>query len=325
MARLRQQHAWFNPPANMAHIQGLRRVLGISVNETDSVFDDLLDVYRDHNGMPISPDYRPPSIRMMSYEEAVLENALLREELWITEGQYLFWTDDNSNVMGVYLYPPLEGRVFFIDHEDRDDAPRFRSVHSFYESWLKLAEENAISNEDDIRDWPSLETDYPQRVSNPAHDAADLSAAQVYMDRYGRENDVKRRRRLAYVAMNLLPAHINEPLYRFVEDDRDMFVQERAIDVLAVHKDAEAIPKIERVIRATSSNPRLAGLTALGKIGSPAAVEALLRLIHDLETLGKGYVSYIQGSLDQLGYETRDEGDVFSYRERGEKDWIDIT
>lgn len=139
-------------------------------------------LYCDHNGMTLG-GFDPLSIRLMSIEEALAKHTVLRNLDYISNEMYMFWSDDNSNYLGAYLTEPSRGRVFYLDHDEPDFSPRFRSVRTFYQALLKLATHNVeCEDEDDYRFWFDLETDYPKRTPDPEFDAVDIAAAQVYIN-----------------------------------------------------------------------------------------------------------------------------------------------
>jgi hypothetical protein len=166
-----------------------------------------------------------------------------------------------------------------------------------------------------------MNTDYPKTAPDPEHDDEDMAAAQAYLDRYRAEEDRDKRHNHAYIVMSLLPFNVRAPLELFLEDARDMYIQQRAIEMFALRHDEAAVPKIEQVIRTTPSNPRSAGIRALAKIGTPTAEAALLRIAHDIGKMDirDGYL--VLNSFKRLGYETLREGNKFSYRKSSADEW----
>lgn len=342
LKRLRQENYEFNLPCNEGQLSALAYVLAgspssphVSDMSTHTPIDDLLMIYRDHNGMPFQSKFITCPIRTLSIEEAIANNSTfvnffhfhdLGYESWFKE-QYLFWTDDNSNYMGVFLQEPLRGNVFFLDHEDIDCAPCFRSVHNFYEALLMLIEKNTLleDDDDDYLDWPDLETDFPHKSIDLEHHAQDLLTAETYLQLYNQESESRRRRQAALIAMNVLPFDVREPLVSLADDHNDMWIQAQAIDIFALRKDEDAIDQIESIIQTNSHNARSAGIRALGEIGTEKAALVLSRFANNLKQYdAEGYAPSVLWSLQKLGFETKHNQNVFSYRNKGDTQWIDF-
>jgi hypothetical protein len=237
---LRSLGAELNPPARATELNTLQRVLGQELSS------DLRTLYEDHGG--IRSRSRLP-MRMLSPTEVADTLLAVRENFpdLLDESAGLFWTDDNSNYVGVFLVGPLCGRVFFLDHEEPTDAPRFRNVHSFCRSML-----GAIDHE-----WVEVATDYP-RLVNPADIESDEDRllAIAYLRRLGTTHSPDEYSRLAHHALNLLPPlDFTLALPLFGSDD--MWVQERTCQVMGHWRCAEAIPDLIRVGQTGMHNGRV--------------------------------------------------------------------
>jgi len=180
----------------------------------------------------------------------------------------LFWTDDNSNYAGVFLAAPLRGRVFFLDHDEPDDAPRFRSIESFCRSTLAAAE----------KDWSDMVTDYP-RLTDPADidGDEDRAVAIAYLRDLPAACSADAYAVFAYCALNLLPPRdfaLALPLF----DSTDMWGQERACKMIGLWRRAEAVPDLLRVARTGMSNGRVEAVRALQRIQTAEAKKAVKML-----------------------------------------------
>src|SRR5690349_5121296 len=94
----------------------------------------LSALYRDHNGMGTSA--KSAAMRLMSLDEALDFYRAVRSFGWNGLGLRAFWTDDNSNYAGLYVAGPLLDKVCFVDHEDYDISPVYRSLTSFLATLL---------------------------------------------------------------------------------------------------------------------------------------------------------------------------------------------
>jgi hypothetical protein len=243
----------------------LQRVLGRELSS------DLRTLYWDHGG--IRSRFRLP-MRMLSPTEVADTLLAVRENFpdLLDETAGLFWTDDNSNYGGVFLARPLSGRVFFLDHEEPNDAPRFRNVQSFCRSML-----GAIDHE-----WVEMATDYP-RLTDPAdiENDEDRSIAVGYLRRLGATQSPDEYSRLAHHALNLLPPQdfaLALPLF----GSDDMWVQERTCQVMGLWRCVDAIPDLLRVGQTGMGNGRVAAVRALQRIDTVDARRAVNLLRADM-------------------------------------------
>lgn len=281
--QVRKYYKYFNLPSNPAQIDGWHYYLrepSIVIRSPRKLdlrpeFDDLIAIYRDHNGMPIGDSHQLLPVRLMSYEESHNLNAQIRmlefsDPGWIEleNDQYLLWSDDNGDYMGIYLAEPLTGKIFFLDHEEPDYAPRFRSVRTFYEALINAAKCNAVKSEDEyFIYYKDLATDYPKSRADPLHDDSDMNAASTYVNLYQAESDNRKRFRYASIAMNLLPIYHRDALVMFADDTRNPWIQERAIRIFGLRRDKQAIEQITRIVHTSKhGNPQIAGELALQKI-----------------------------------------------------------
>lgn len=329
---LRSFYPYFNPPCNQMQLDLLALLLN-TVNLRDTAtgkpilgshFDGLFALYRDHNGMPIGGDLPTFPARLMSYEEAAAQNILLSNLDYFDQTEAVFWSDDDSNFIGLHLESPLAGMVFFWDHEDPTKIPRYRSTANFLRALLEAARHNRdVSDEDEddpITYFFQMPTDFPKLRPDSEHDSADLAAAQIYIERYKQETDLKKRRQHAFIAMNLLPFDSREPLVMFA-DDHDMHVQAKAIELFGLRRDTAAIPQITRlVLSAFGTNPRLAGIGALAAIQTPESQAALLQIASQLLP---GYAYHLTAALKTFGVDLQIHTQI-RYRLNPDTPWTDL-
>ncbi len=327
---LRRHHQYFNPPANQAQIAQLKeqelrpkpRRYQLGDDTLNPLFDDVIALYKDHNGIPISPDTSLP-IRLMSIEEAYGWNTAMHS--LGRNYKYLLWTDNHSNFMGIYLDSPIIGCIYFDDHEEENHVPRFRNVREFYTSLLSLVEHNfKIDEAENSLHWGNLETTLPKLQPEPEHDANDLVIARHYKNLSQNIDDEMLSRYYAMIALNFSPVASRVEMENLAIKTDDMFVQEHAINIFKARNDVDTIPTIELLIVTGGHNAKLAGIYALGTIGGRDAQDVLLRLAHNVDTIGRRWSQLIVESLEETGIETKIDLETFSYRLHTDSEWIEI-
>ncbi|MED4729634.1 HEAT repeat domain-containing protein [Aneurinibacillus migulanus] len=168
-----------------------------------------------------------------------------------------FWTDDHSNYVAIYISGPLKYRVCYVDHEETDLSPAFRSIDTFI---------HAVE-EDDTADWHDLKKDYPSTDSTIKEKQDDLQAVQALqkiLDEY-EEIDEEIRCQYIFSIMALTPSESLDMLLHYV-DDEDMYVQERACEILGFHQYVPARDKLRTIAETGMHNGKLAAKRALEKI-----------------------------------------------------------
>lgn len=190
---LRSLDMAFEAPADQAALTSMEGAIGYPL------LDDLRTLYQDHGGM--SESNRVPAMRLLPPPGVVKITRMVRKSFpgLLDECAGLFWTDDNSNYAGVWLAPPLLGRVFCLKRDEVTDMPpKFRSVESFCQSMLTAWDQH--------RFWFDAVTDYP-RLSDPATGAdEDRAIAIAYLREMETLHwDGHEYLTFAYRALNLLP------------------------------------------------------------------------------------------------------------------------
>lgn len=177
----------------------------------------------------------------------------------VYQGIVPLWTDGHSNYIGLYVKGPLKYRVCYISHEETDVSPAFRSVESFVEVLDKQPE----------ADWEELIKDYPVSGSaglNPEQLAADLKSIdelQVIIEEPELDDD--QRRQYLFSLMALTSYNNLDSLLPYLADE-DMFVQERACEIMGFHRYKPAYEKLKEVAEHGMHNGKLAAKRALSQI-----------------------------------------------------------
>jgi hypothetical protein len=263
LARLHARGGGTAAPATADEIDGLAHVLGVPLPPM------VRALYEDHGAE--EPGFG--QLRLMSPAEAADAITGLREFGVPFDDHELgtFWTDDNSNYAGVFASGELAGRVFQIDHEEPSPEPRWRSVESFYDALLDGRESEV--------DWWDLATDYPREPTDQAP-ADDVLASRLFA-LYHDQPDSSVGERAVYRALALSSATHEAQVVSLLRSD-DMWIQERAVQILGHWRWEPAVASIADVVRNGKHNGRTAGMNALKRIGSSDAQAALRSLSEEL-------------------------------------------
>lgn len=261
-----------HPPASSAAIEALAAALGYPIPEA------VLALYRDHDGLPTGS---PLPMRLLSTSEATSTNAALRQpNLELSSRIAVFWTDDDSNYAGVFTSGQLQGRVCLLEHDEPADWPKYQSVASLCRR-LVSAWRAGLG-------WYDMPHDYPVLDSMDVL-PEDRAIGLHLLDRYSQAPDTPASIRAAFGAMQLLPPADTELLLPLLRST-DMWVQERACQVLGLRKFAPAIEALSEVAMSGMHNGRAASLIALRQIDTP---EATRRFDELRVALGKAFPRHV--------------------------------
>ena len=221
-------------------------------------------------------------MRQLSRAEAtqwdgiVLDEDCLEEHFLSEDLPSLTWTDDNSNFAGVFQGGPLEGWVFFLDHEELRPLPRYRDAQLFRKALF----------ESQAQDFHELPTEYPKQDAS-ATDSEDLDLARYYRKRWFQKGPGATAAALR--SLILLPVKASAEALEFL-DTENMWVQEAAVQVLAQRRQTSSASLLSRVVLEGTHNGRLAALAALSSWG----LEGAGYLAELKKVLPAGYESYFR-------------------------------
>ncbi|MFT9845964.1 HEAT repeat domain-containing protein [Aneurinibacillus sp. REN35] len=214
--------------------------------------DDLIETLQSHSDKQQTCEF---FIRLMSIQE-IVEAVECLSAFEMYREIIPLWTDDHSNYVGVYFWGPMQYRVCYINHEETDLSPAFRSVQSF----STLLEQHPES------DWYDLPKDYPGSETNAALIANDMVAiAELNTALQAEELDEEIRCQLLFSIMALTPYHKLDTLMSYM-DDENMYVQERACEILGFHKYEPAKSRLEEIAESGSHNGKTAARSALARM-----------------------------------------------------------
>lgn len=168
-------------------------------------------------------------------------------------------TDNNSNYYCLYVDGPLKNMTCYLNHEELDLAPRFRSLASFLDAVADYPHRFGTD------DFEARFFDFPSREVSPNY-AQDQEIISVLYQMLAAATDDDQRTQTAFALMALAsPADLEAVIYPFL-DDEDMYVQERAIRLLGFHAYKPAAAKLKALTTNAHPNGRLAARIALQKI-----------------------------------------------------------
>nr|WP_246580813.1 SMI1/KNR4 family protein [Deinococcus aestuarii] len=251
--------AW-NLPATEEELQAAARTLEITWPPEVEV------LYRQHNGangladdweeqwaerLNENEDTYPQVPRLMTLPEAEEFHEDSRE-IMNSEVRF-FWTDDNSNYVGVYVFGALAGCVCLFRHDEPDSSPRFRSIHEF----LTITTSNPLL--DPFHD-EEFTTTYPVLRSDKAYVEGDWNKAEACFALVTDHNDGESQ--LLASAMILTPYERSDALIPYLGSP-DFFVAARAARILGARRYAPAKPLLQQLAQNGVSNARSAAQIAL--------------------------------------------------------------
>jgi hypothetical protein len=288
--KLENYSSLMNPPCSDSQIIKLEKSLNCELHK------EIFALYKSHNGMKHS-DIFP--FRLMEISE-ILElhefadwQSELKRPLDGSDELHIFWTDDNSNYAGLYTSGKLKDKICFIDHDEIDLSPLFDSMYSFYESLLRIAEENSIKikseSYEDLTDWDEMKTDFPI-LDTSSENIKNFELAKYFIKKYASENDKYKKRHFAFCAMNLLPMSETVRIIDFVNSD-DMWIQERACELIGKKHYEKGIPILVEIAKNGMNNGKVASLSALRNFKTEETEKEIEKLFAKIED---GYKIYLK-------------------------------
>lgn len=167
--------------------------------------------------------------------------------------------DGHSNYWCLYVDGPLKNMVCHLSHEEASLEPKFRNISSFIDTV------NAHPDSQDYYDLEEHVFDLPNTEFSQQHQDKEIMEA-LYQVFVTKTDDDEVRTQTAFCIMALTsPSSIEETIYPFL-DDEDMYIQERAIEILGFHRYEPAIGKLTELLTNAHYNGKLAAKVALQKI-----------------------------------------------------------
>ena len=228
---------------------------------------ELEAVYQQHNGasalaedweerwaerLEEDEDAVPALPRLMSLQE-VQDFYADTNDFLIPEVRF-FWTDDNSNYVGVYVGEILTGAVCFCSHDEQIEVqPIFRTLAEFL-SWTVAHPEENLSYSELV---PKI---YPVLGIDAEYSEEDWRNAQALYAKVTDQDDGESQ--ILAVAMNITPPAQSQVLLPYL-DSPDFYVAERAVNILGARRYQPARAGIEGLSVHGVSNAQSAAQRAL--------------------------------------------------------------
>ncbi len=172
-------------------------------------------------------------------------------------------TDNNSNYWCMYIKGALNGMICYLSHDELNLEPKFAGISSLI---------NAIENHPEAYDYSEFDIkvfDFPINENNRKFDRRKTIITELKA-KLAAEEQEDIRQQLAYSIMILISHdEIESNIYPFVEDE-DMYIQERAIQMMGYHKYKAAREKLIELTKSAMPNGRSAAAKALKEINKPS-------------------------------------------------------
>lgn len=177
-----------------------------------------------------------------------------RDEFGLPDTVFPLIDCGGSNYIGIHTSGILKNKICFIDHEEMDVTPVFRSVQQL------LSAITAAPECYDYRDIPADSFDYPSLPGLPeSWLSADRGDVAALRQQY---NTADERTQLAFAIMALTPYDDIAELIPWL-NNKDMYIQERAIRIFGFHRYAPVKQQLEELTTKAQHNGQIAARVAL--------------------------------------------------------------
>lgn len=172
-------------------------------------------------------------------------------------------TDNNSNYWCLYVSGSLKGMICYLSHAELSLEPKFIGISELI---------NTIDENPDVYDFDELNFqlfDFPIKSDNINLNDREIIIAKLKAELVSKEQEDVRQQ-LAYSIMTLTSnSEIETNIYPFLEDD-DMYIQERAIQIIGFHKYKPARNKLIELTKTAMVNGKSAAGKALNELNKTA-------------------------------------------------------
>ncbi|MWV43380.1 HEAT repeat domain-containing protein [Paenibacillus sp. HJL G12] len=196
-------------------------------------------------------------LRLMDIEE-IMEVTDFMSEMDVFQDIVPLWADDHSNYIGIYVQGTCKNKVCYLNHEETDLSPGFRSISTFV---------SELESHPDL-DWHELKKEYPADIdSDPNLLEEDLNCISDLNNLINSNNQITDEMRCQYIysIMVLTPKTQLDSIVKYL-DDEDKYVQERACEIIGYHKYAPAKDKLVEISKSGMHNGKIAAKKALARI-----------------------------------------------------------
>ncbi|MDO5640611.1 MAG: hypothetical protein Q4G28_12170 [Neisseria sp.] len=168
-------------------------------------------------------------------------------------------TDGNSNYWCVNTDGAMKGMICYLSHDEPDLAPKFKNISRF----LQAINENPEA--DDFYDLAEDLFDFPNSGKQLEFDERKKIIETLQSDFTSEaDEDIQTQIAFSIIALTSID-EIEENIFPFL-DDEDMYIQERAIQILGFHQYKPAKEKLMELKKTAMPNGQTAIKTALEKL-----------------------------------------------------------
>ena len=169
-------------------------------------------------------------------------------------------TDNNSNYWCVYVGGILSGMVCYLDHNELSLEPKFNGVYELI---------NTINQNPDAYDFYELENsvfNFPIREHKTINANKREAIVNALIAEFKLQDHEDVKQQMAYAIMALTSKdELESNIYPFL-DSENMYIQERAIQMLGFHKYEPARQKLIQLTKTAMTNGKSAAGKALKEL-----------------------------------------------------------
>lgn len=183
------------------------------------------------------------------------------EQYEIYENLIPILTDNNSNYWCLYVGGKLKGTVCHLSHDEVNLEPKFKNI-------TKLI--NTIDKNPEAYDFSEFDVqvfDYPKRENEIDLDNREEIITELLTELEQISKDKEDlRQQVAFSVMALVKSEEIESKVYPLLDDEDMYIQERAIEIIGFHKYEPARNKLIEFTKTAMANGKSAAGKALKEL-----------------------------------------------------------
>jgi len=216
-------------------------------NEIDSTEIDILKKYKSRDGFIIIENNELKEMKNYFNQFSIYENVIP------------IMTDNNSNYLCIYVKGIMKGMICHLSHDGIDLSPKFKNISNLIK---------AIDNYPDVYDFYEFDEnilDFPTKSNSTNFHESNNIIEKLFIE-FKKESDDEKRQQFAFSIMALTGINeIEKNIYGFLEDE-DMYIQERAIELLGFFEYVPAREKLEKLVNTAMPNGQTAAKIALKKL-----------------------------------------------------------
>lgn len=255
---------------------------------------------RQHVGCDVSAlltlPFPPEGLSFLSVEEIEAAIAELDGlEIWRPKSLLPLWRVDNGAWLGCHMDGILKGMLSIVRPDCPQFAPQFLSVDSAYRAFSSSSLNHGVLSELPL---VSCDVDERQRLLTMTGLLEEAAAT------LSQSADLQERVFLLTSALMLLPPGETERLIRGVRESNPE-VKATACRISGAQRDEGTISALKAAAVDCDDNGTFAAISALGEIGTPAAIVALQTVASRIDS---GFDVYMHEAFRAAGLQVREVG-----------------